>query len=122
MSKTFNTEEGGKIVTNVIPDDLIDISGEGFGPMLIGFPNTKISIFRQQLSDPAVSEIERRIIATIQVPTLALLGLAQNVRAVLKNNSDQMRAARAQIDALIGDNSQPRRTEGGAVGKGRAAK
>lgn len=103
MEKFFDTTENGRTITNIIPDDMVEVFGDGFGPMLIGFPNTKVSVFRQQISDPSSGKIERKIVATIQVPTLNLIELGRNMDAILKNNSEQLRAVRAQIDTILAD-------------------
>lgn len=89
MHKTFTTQENGKQINNTIPDNAISIFGDGFGPAMIGYPHSKITLFQEVLStDPDV--IEREITATVVIPTVALVELANHVKRIMQENKEQL--------------------------------
>lgn len=93
MTKTIKAQENNIDVTYVLPDDAPRFNTDGFGPALVGFPMTTVSLFQQQFAqDPSAQE--RKIVATIQFPTTALLELAQNIVATMRENS-------ASVDATL---------------------
>ena len=107
MPTSFEANENGVKVVTVVPDEVIDIHGDGFGQMLVGFPTSKISVFQQQIMPPGTDHIERKVVATVQVPTLNLIALGREIERILKNNRAQMDAAQRAMDALLGTNVEP---------------
>lgn len=89
MTKTFTIQENDKQINNTIPDNAITIFGDGFGPAMIGYPHSKFTVFQEVLStDPDV--IEREITATVIVPTVALVELANHVKRVMQENKEHL--------------------------------
>jgi len=104
MSKTFDTVEGGKKFSHHIPDSVSNIFGDGFGPAMIGYPNTKFTVFQQAINAPGTDTIESEIVATVTVPTIALLELSAHIQRVLRENKEQLSLdINAQLHKLLGE-------------------
>ncbi|MEW9586774.1 hypothetical protein [Paraburkholderia sp. DGU8] len=102
MSKIIKSTENGMSVVTEIPDDAPRISGNGFGPALLGFPTTIVTIFQQQLSGHSKPDhLERKVVATLEIPTISLLELAQTVQKALRENKAAMQGAMAQMVAFV---------------------
>lgn len=101
MPKTFKTEENGTAILTTVPDEIDEIFGDGVGQMLVGFPLTKVSVFRQEIADPSSSEVERKVVAVLQLPTLAFIQLGKNLENMLRGNNDQVRAFHSQLGEYI---------------------
>lgn len=76
----------GKEVITVIPDDSPMIVADGFGPGLIGLPMLKLTLVQDQVGIPGQSALERTVVATLQLPALALLEMADKVKQLLNEN------------------------------------
>lgn len=103
MNKSFTTEENGQTINNIFPEETVSLFADGFGPAMIGFPNTKVTLFQQTINPPNFDEIERTIVATITVPTIALIELAAHVQKVLGQNKEQLSAdVTSQLNKILG--------------------
>jgi len=102
MSKIIKSTENGVSVVTEIPDDAPRISGNGFGPALLGFPTTIVTVFQQQLSaESTPSSMERKVVVTLEVPTISILELAQTVQKAMRENKAAMQGAMAQMHAIV---------------------
>ncbi len=88
MKRYEETADDGRKVVTVIPDDCLNLAGDGFGPSLIGLPMVKLSIFSETIGGSEDDSIERKVIGSIQVPTVAFLEMADKIRAALGSNPD----------------------------------
>lgn len=104
MSRSFETTENDKTILNIVPDDHVILFGDGFGPAMIGYPNTKFTLFQQTLGIPDSAAVERQIVATVSVPTVALVELAAHIQRVLNENKEQFTAeVNSQISKILGE-------------------
>ena len=103
MSRTFETTENDKTILNIVPDDHITLYSDGFGPAMVGYPNTKFTLFQQALGIPDSAAAERKIVATVSVPTVTLIELAAHIQRVLNENKEQLTAEVAsQVNKILG--------------------
>lgn len=100
MAKTINTTQNGEKISFVIPDDAMRISVDGFGPALIGFPFSTVSLCQQQIT-ATPGEQERKVIATLQMPTTAFLELAQTIVKALQENKPGVEESFEQMKKFI---------------------
>ncbi|WP_354676776.1 hypothetical protein [Cupriavidus plantarum] len=106
MTKIIKTTENNIEVEYHIAEDTPRLNGDGFGPALVGFPLSTFSLFQQQLTaDPAKTQ-ERKVVATVQVPTTAILELAQNIVSSMQQNSALVEQSLKNIKDII--SKQPR--------------
>jgi len=91
MAKSFTIDEDGRQVNYIVSDDMANLFGDGFGPALIGFSNTKLTVFQQPISSD-VNAMQRDIVATVTIPTVALVELGSHVKRVLQANREQLSA------------------------------
>lgn len=89
MNKDFITEDNGIKTNHTISSDLKEINADGVGPAMIGFPNIKFSLFQQKITPPNETTAEREIVATISIPTVAILELAEKIKNVIEKNKEQ---------------------------------
>lgn len=101
MTRHFKEKEGGRDITTLIPDNAIDIYCDGVGPVMIGFPYSKVTLVRQRLSDPASQDIEREIVATFQIPTASLIELGKHAKRTLQESGEEIEEALKQAQKLI---------------------
>lgn len=86
MDKIIQTNEGGRTVQFTRGERFVEISADGFGPILLGFPNCKVSLYSQQIQADNEGPIERELVATIAIPVANILELADNIRTSFKQN------------------------------------
>ncbi|WBX91592.1 hypothetical protein [Achromobacter mucicolens] len=98
MNRIIKNDENGMATTFEFASTVQNISGDGFGPMLIGFPFTKVSVVQQRIQRPNADSVEKEVVAVLTIPTHALLELADNVRAALKPNRE---AVEQQTDQML---------------------
>lgn len=83
-------------------DGMISLFGDGFGPLLLGYPNSKITIVQHSIKVPTGSVDERELVATITVPTVALIDLANHVERAISRSKDQMsKEYESQINKIL---------------------
>lgn len=104
MTKTIDTVQNGEKVKFVIPDDAMRIAVDGFGPALIGFPFSTVSLCQQQIA-ATPNEQERKVIATLQMPTTAFLELAQSIIKALQDNKTNVEDSFEQMRKVINNAS-----------------
>lgn len=101
MTKILTNKENGTDVKYVIPDDAPRISVDGFGPSLFGFPLTTLTLCQAQISEDPNNVAERKVVATLHVPTITLLELAENIRKTLAENKNLVDAAIQQVHSSL---------------------
>lgn len=101
MSRTITNEENGLVTNFEFGTDVPNITGDGFGPMLVGFPFTKISVVQQRIQGHNSPPIEKEVVATLTLPTHAVLELADNIRGALKQNRATVEQQTAQMMKVI---------------------
>ena len=104
MTKHIDVNQNGEKITFVVPDDAMRIAVDSFGPALIGFPSSTVSLCQQQLTTTP-GEQERKVIATLQMPTTAFLELAQTIVKTLQENKASVEESLEQMKKILGDAS-----------------
>lgn len=95
-------EENGSLIVHEVPDDAPRIFADGFGPSLLGFPLTTVTLFQQELADPEdPTAVRRKVIMTVELPTTAILELAQTIQKTLRANKAPVEAAMATLKAIL---------------------
>lgn len=101
MKKFSEQHPDGRTITTSIPDGVPTLLADGFGPGMIGFPMVKLSLVQDKLGVPESQEIERDVVATIQIPTAAFLEMADKIREILAANEAATKAQLEQTHSLI---------------------
>ena len=97
MSKTITELENGVTIKYHFDESYADNFADGFGPAMIGFPFTKLLMYREEISHDAEDKVmHRKIVGTLTVPTAAFLQTALNVKSALLANEESVTQA---IDA-----------------------
>lgn len=102
MVRIIEHDEEGNHVRVEFPDGQMDISVDGIGPSLIGFPLTKLTLFQQRQTAPG-EPILREIVACVQIPTATLLVFADQVRITLQSNAESIDSALNQMKTILGN-------------------
>src|SRR6266702_5551803 len=101
ITKTFDMDDNGQKVRVTYPDGVPRFSADGYGPSLFGFPMTTLSLFQTQISaadSPTVQE--RKIVAEIQIPTVTLIELVNQIQAALNANAPAVDAALTRMKQI----------------------
>lgn len=102
MNKNFSTNENGIETNHTISKEIKEIYGDGLGPAMIGYPNVKFSLFQQKITPPDQNIAEREIVATVTIPTIAILELASRIRDVIETNKENFsQEINAQVQKLL---------------------
>jgi hypothetical protein len=101
MNKQIKIVDKGTTIIHDIPEDTPRVFSDGFGPALIGFPLTTVTLFDQQVVDPSEKAVHRKVTMTLQVPTLAILELAHNIQQTLQENKGSVEATLRAITTVL---------------------
>lgn len=101
MSRTITNEENGLVTNFEFDTDVPHITGDGFGPMLVGFPFSKVSVVQQRIQGNNAPPLEKEVVAILTLPTHAVLELADNIRATLKQNRATVEQQTGQMMKVI---------------------
>jgi hypothetical protein len=95
-------EENGAVIVHEVPEGTPRIFADGFGPSLLGFPLTTVTLFQQELADPEdPTTVRRKVIMTVELPTTAILELAQTIQKTLRENKGAVEASMATMRAIL---------------------
>lgn len=101
MDKMIQTSEGGRTVQFTRGERYVEIAADGFGPILLGFPNCKLSLYSQQIQSDSDGPIERELVATIAIPVANILELADNIRNSFRQNRGLFEGNLAKITRAV---------------------
>jgi len=102
MKQTIDVEENGTHIQYAIDENNLELFADGFGPAMVGYPFTKITLYREQMS-AELGDIatNKKIVATITVPTATILQIAQTVKSAIMSNKEGMESAIDQSREII---------------------
>ncbi len=92
--------ENGANITVSFPKDSRAVASDGFGPIILGFPTTKITFVQQKPSlDP--TEITQDVVMMVQVPTFAIFEFIKKFNeSFATNHAGIQRTLQSQVELL----------------------
>ncbi|MGF6757283.1 hypothetical protein [Paraburkholderia sp. GAS42] len=97
---TANDPNGQTVITT-LPDGMIDLVADGFGPALIGFPTTKMTLVQQRINGDGESNVHREVVAVVSISTASILEFAKMVQDTIAGNKDAVVQAFAQMQQIV---------------------
>lgn len=102
MATQITTSVDGKDSIVTFKDGYSDISSDGFGPVMIGFPTTKITFVQTRFNGDGSNQKNDEVVVSVQVPTVTIMMFIESFSKTIRENKEGITGALKKMeDAII---------------------